>query len=288
MSAKPKQIVVDKDALVGVNIKDLCDFAKNHLMLGCDTLLYECATASKQEPRDMLERYKKFIKSGAYYCSCSMTFIRSESENCVLYCWFLPDLKATKQIQTSDACLYDMLDSPKTGEVFQSCCKVAKSMFVHLSDKVARRIDTEHPDVGSRLRQLPSDRFERFQKLFEHIDAKDLRQMCVDSLRGFWIKDKAKFCSSPQWISWQYFRLMDVIVQYYYYLRLTDAMPKGEIERAEHDYQDMEYVLLLSRADAILTRDKKLVEPLARAAFPEKDVFSSLEEVPDSYLCHWD
>jgi hypothetical protein len=49
----------------------------------------------------------------------------------------------------------------------------------------------------------------------------------------------------------------------------------------------LEYVLLLARADAIITRDKKLVEPLARAAFPEKDVFSSLEEVPDSYRCDW-
>ncbi len=27
--------------------------------------------------------------------------------------------------------------------------------------------------------------------------------------------------------------------------------------------------------------------PLARVAFPEKDVFSSLEEVPESYRCDW-
>ncbi len=111
--------------------------------------------------------------------------------------------------------------------------------------------------------------------------------MCVDSLRGVSIKDNEKFCSSPEWISWQYFRLMDIIVQNYYYLRLTDAMPKEEIDRAEHDYQDMEYVLLLSRADAILTRDKKLVGPLARAAFPKKDVFSSLDEVPEDCICNW-
>jgi len=48
----------------------------------------------------------------------------------------------------------------------------------------------------------------------------------------------------------------------------------------------MEYVASLSRADGLLTGDKKLVEPLVRAAFPEKDVFSSLE-VPDSYRCDW-
>lgn len=58
-------------------------------------------------------------------------------------------------------------------------------------------------------------------------------------------------------------------------------------ERAEHDYQDMEYVILLSRADCILTRDEKLVKPLAKAAFPDKDVFSSLDEVSEDYLCNW-
>jgi hypothetical protein len=71
----------------------------------------------------------------------------------------------------------------------------------------------------------------------------------------------------------------------YYWLRQKGG-PPGD-NRAEHDYQDIEYVLLLSRADGIITRDKKLVEPLARAAFPEKDVFSSLEEVPESYRCDW-
>jgi hypothetical protein len=55
----------------------------------------------------------------------------------------------------------------------------------------------------------------------------------------------------------------------------------------EHDLQDITYVLLLSRGDGLLTRDKDLVIPLAKAAFPEKDVFSSLEEVPKDYLGDW-
>ncbi|MGE5295203.1 MAG: hypothetical protein ACM3VT_10280 [Solirubrobacterales bacterium] len=38
--------------------------------------------------------------------------------------------------------------------------------------------------------------------------------------------------------------------------------------------------------DALLSKDKGMGD-LARAAFPEKDVFSSLEEVPESYRCDW-
>jgi len=44
--------------------------------------------------------------------------------------------------------------------------------------------------------------------------------------------------------------------------------------------------MLLSRADCLLTSDEGCSR-LAKAAFPEKDVFSSLEEVPEDYLVDW-
>ena len=285
MFAKPKQIIIDKDAFIGININKLCNFAQNHLMLVCDTLLYECATASKQEPRDMLERYKRFIKSGAYYCSCSITFIQSEGKNCLPYPWFLPDLKATEQIRTGEACLDDMLGLPKTKGAFHSRCKVAKAIFLDLSTKLKSRIDLENPDVGKKIKELTSDRLERYRILFESIDKHNLHQMCVHSFPPDWIKNEQKFCLSSGWMSWQLIRLTDAIAQDYYYLRQLGGGPGDE--RAEHDYQDMEYVLLLSRADCLLTRDEKLVKPLAKAAFPDKDVFSSLGEVPKDYVCHW-
>jgi len=68
------------------------------------------------------------------------------------------------------------------------------------------------------------------------------------------------------------------------FLRQTGDVSK--IESFEHDIQDVKYVLLLSRADGLLTRDTGC-SCLAKAAFPEKDVFSSLDEVPYEYLCHW-
>jgi hypothetical protein len=81
-------------------------------------------------------------------------------------------------------------------------------------------------------------------------------------------------------------RLGSALAYEYCYKHLKHGNTPG-VTNAEHDDQDSEYVLLLSRADAIVTRDRDLVEPLARAAFPEKDVFSSLEEVPESYRCDW-
>jgi hypothetical protein len=285
MLAKPKQIIVDKEALVRININELCGFAQDHLLLGCDTLLYECSTTSEARRPDMLSRYKKLIKAGAYYCSCSISFIQSESKNCSPYPWFLPDIDATKQIRTGEARLEDLLDSHAIDEVSQPRYKVAKAIFLDLSSKLKKRIDLENPDVGKKIKDLTSGKLERFRILFESIDKHDLHQMCIESFPPDWIKNEQKFCLSSGWMSWQLIRLTDAIAQDYYYLRQLGGGP-GE-ERAEHDYQDMEYVLLLSRADAILTRDKKLVDPLARAAFPDKDVFSSLDEVSEEYICNW-
>jgi hypothetical protein len=285
VSTKPKQIVVDKDAFIGIGIDALCDFAADHLLLCCDTLLYECATTSEASPKEMLYRYKRLIQGGAYYCSCSVTYLQSEGKFCSAYPWFLPDLDATQQIRTGKARLEDTLNSPKTGDVFRSRCKVARAEFVGLSAKLKSRIDLERPDVGKVIRDLPRDRFARLGKLFERIDTLDLHQMGVESVPENWIKDKTKFCLSSEWMSWHYVRLTSGIVGNYYYLRQMGGVP-GDV-RAEHDYQDMEYVLLLSRADALLTRDNELVSPLAKAAFPEKDVFSDLNEVPEEYVGYW-
>jgi len=283
--AKTKQIVIDKNALIGINLNELCEFCKNHLMLACDTLLYECATTSEPDRKDILHRYKRIIQTGAYYCSCSVTYIQSEGKSCCPYPWFLPDLDATEQIRTGKARLEDVLDSHKTEEVSRSRCEVALNMFVKLSKKLKNRIDAERPDVGKVIKDLPSDRLVRLQKSFERIDMSDLHQMGIDSVPKNWVKDETKFCLSPEWISWQLIRLTDVIVQDYYYLHQMGGGP--EDKRAEHDYQDMEYVLLLSRANGLLTRDDGC-KYLAEAAFPKKDVFSSLEEVPEDYVCRWD
>ena len=125
----------------------------------------------------------------------------------------------------------------------------------------------------------------RLQMLFAQFEKYDLHQIAVDTTPAGWIKDKERFCLSPEWMSWQRMRLIKVIVMNYHYLQCIGGGPKEE--RAEHDYQDMEYVLLINRADCLITRDN-FAKNLAKAAFPDKDVFSNLDEVPDEYLCHWE
>ena len=111
--------------------------------------------------------------------------------------------------------------------------KISIDVFVQLSAKLKKRIDIERPDVWKKIKVLPSDRFDRLKRLFERIDLLDLHQTCVDSMPDDWIKNKTEFCSSPEWMSWQYIRLTDVIVQDYYCLRQKGGGPGDKT--AEHD-----------------------------------------------------
>lgn len=287
MTNRPKQIVIDKDVFItlsGRQFDILRDFCRQRCVLLSDTLLYECATAGKQNPKVLLQKYEELVKSGAYYCSMSLTFVEWECRQCQPYPWLLPDLGATKQIQTGERRPADLLRSSGYRELSQQRYKVAKA-FLNSSKKVKNGIDVEDPSVGQKIRQLPSDRYERFRILLEFVDSSTIHESGIESVPHDWIRDEEQFCLSPDWMSWQRIRLTDVLANNYHYLRRTGDPPGAE--GAEHDCQDLEYVMLLSRADAIITRDKKLVEPLARAAFPKKDVFSSLDEVPASYRCDW-
>jgi len=278
--AKSKQIVIDKEAFIRIGTDKLCSFAHNHLLLVCDTLLYECATTCESKRKDMLCCCDLLIKADAYYCPCSIGFLQFEGNNCCPYPSFLPDLNATEDIRK--ACLEDVvLNSPdKIKMISLSRWEVARNEFVKLSEMLKKRIDSENPDVGKRIKELPSDKIARLQKLFERIDKLDLHQTVVDSTPANWIKDESNFCLSPEWMSWQRIRLIHVMVMNYNYLLRTGGCPGDK--RAEHDYQDMEYVLLLSRADGLLTKDDGCA-CLGKAAFPDKDVFRCIEDVPRSY-----
>jgi hypothetical protein len=53
----PRQIVVDKCAFEGINLDLLCEFARCHLLLVSDTLLYECGTSKRRKTKSLLDRY---------------------------------------------------------------------------------------------------------------------------------------------------------------------------------------------------------------------------------------
>jgi hypothetical protein len=111
----------------------------------------------------------------------------------------------------------------------------------------------------------------------------------LDALRAeiltYFVPEFAKDLHSD-WVTWHLLRLSQawgIEIS----CRSTTSNLSTVLRDISNDFWDIEYVVSLSRADGILTNDKNLVRPLAKAAFPEKDVFHKLDEVPDEYLCHW-
>ena len=286
MLTKPRQIVIDKSAFQGIGLDSLCSFAKQHLLLVSDSLLYECATAEKnerQDPADLLAKYECLIKGGAYYCSMSRRFVEWECRHCQAYPWLLADLDETGGVRSGQTNLSSVLSSRIADQARDKRWVFAQKILLDFSGDVRQRMDAVDPCLGKELRSLPEDRFTRLSNILDKVSP-DFHDMATRSFPQ-WIRDPSRFCLSAEWMTWHRIRLLVAVVVNYTYLRQTGGPPGNTV--AEHDAQDVEYVLLLSRADAIITRDKRLVEPLAKAAFPEKDVFSSLKEVPESYRCDW-
>jgi hypothetical protein len=83
---------------------------------------------------------------------------------------------------------------------------------------------------------------------------------------------------TPEWYTWQNHRLRWVLgFEWAYQKAKSGSLPP--YKSACHDFHDMQYVTYLTRADALITRDERLVAPLARAAFPQKCVSSDLSNV---------
>jgi len=293
MTNRPKQIVLDKDAFIGINLGVLCDFAKHHFLIAPGVLLYECVTSEACEKKRLLERYERLIKEGACCCPRGAEFVQWEAEQCRPYPLFLATAeRMTERICRGDVQLHEILKPTDAHEWERLCTRDACAKYIELSEAAERKVAQNCPNVREEIKGFPPDQCARLQYILDLIATRfDIHEMAMRSVSPDWIKAKDQFCLSDEWMTWQRIRLTLAIVWEYSYKNLRSLIRNdGYVPKrvdAEHDDQDVDYVLLLSRADAIITRDKKLVQPLARAAFPEKDVFSSLEEVPESYRCDW-
>ena len=285
MIAKSKQIVIDKDLFQGTPRDKLCSFAHNHFLVLSQILYWEIMTDSKNRER-LLKRFREAILSGAYFCLSTRSMIEKEGQSSQPY-GFLSDFSETSDMRRrfKHGALFVARDDEEgsaknvnSARALLDNCAVVIREF--LPETIAEA-DGNRPQLEGRV----SERLRFWIKEVDRPDGLDVHAVAASAFKEL-TKIPDSFCVSKEWVSWQYVRLNTVLDLEYTFLGKGQAgLP--ELLHAEHDLHDIEHVVLLSRADALLTADKKLVRPLAQAAFPEKDVFSSLDEVPDKYRCDW-
>ncbi|NLZ05369.1 MAG: hypothetical protein GXY19_09370 [Phycisphaerae bacterium] len=284
MSTVPRQIVLDKSAFDGTKIDALRDFAKLHPLLVSEVLLYESGTSQRFKDRQLLSRCRDLLLAGASYCSRTEDLIRWEGQHSRPFPRLLADSRRTCGIRLGPARSDHAFTDEEIAAEQRVGFEYAKAFLLDPVRDLLGMAKTRRSDVPD-FRGLPKDISARLAAFAATVDHVSFRKLALTQMPRNWVEDEEKFCLSSEWMAWQFFRLLDIIQREYLYLHQVGGSLREK--RAEHDYQDIGYVLLLSRADAIITRDRQLVEPLVRVAFPEKDVFSSLEEVPESYRCDW-
>lgn len=281
MKSGLKTIVIDKDVFGGINTNDLCAFAGNHFLILPEVLLYECLTTEKNKGV-LLDRFRQVMLAGAYICPPIKTIVHKEAQTLSPY-GFLADLKMTinmrKEIKKNEI----SFNSSYIQKIYQKHCDSAQ-VLIDSTRKTTDRIISERPEVVKKAKKYQGSKPERLKLWVQTVVCQDVHKLAIEKLNHL-TDSPDKYCLSDDWVTWHYFCLVSAIhLEYSFQQTVPGKTP--ELIKAEHDCQDIEYVIYLSRVDGLLTKDKQSVA-LAKAAFPKRDMFSSLDEVPDEYICRW-
>ena len=92
-----KSIILDKSAFVGMNLNDLCNFARNYFLILPMVLHDECAE-NKEKRQQLFERFRRIILSDGYICQAGRDIVEKEAQTLQPY-GFLADLDKTARWQ---------------------------------------------------------------------------------------------------------------------------------------------------------------------------------------------
>jgi len=279
---RPQKIIIDKDTFIGINLNALCIFTRSHFLVLPEVLLYECLT-SLEKKGILLDRFRQVILAGGYVCSSGYAIVRDEAHRLNPH-GPLVNREYSDGVRQALAKNADPYDYTWVTKRFQ----LDQEFIDHFQSNIERftKLESRKTNVIELVRRQDHSnegRSDRLKYWAEFVNSKDLHDARNQLLKGI-TNCPDKYCLSGEWVSWQFVRVFMIWVLECSFLLQTGG-GKGSA-KLEHDLQDIACVALLSRANGLLVRDK-FAQDLARAAFPDKDVFSSLDEVPDEYLCDW-
>jgi len=277
METTPKQLIIDKDVFQAAQTPELKKFARTHFLILPEVLLYECLTTDRDKDI-LLERFRQVMLVGGYICPPIKMIVRKEAENLTLY-GYLPDLQMSLDMRKDIRKKSISFASNHVSTICEEHFEAAQSLLNSAKSTSTTLLD-ERPDVVKKARGYQADRFKRFELWIETVRANNIHELVIDKL-GYLTNSPGKFCLSDDWVSWHYFCIVASVYMEHIFQAIVNER-SFDLTSTEHDCEDAKYISYLSRADGILTNDKRLVQPLSQAAFPGKDIFSSLDEV----LCY--
>lgn len=278
MTLMPKILVIDKDVFRATKSDCLDKFVENHFLV-LPKVLYDEIVTTKEERNKLAKRFSSVMLSGGYICPASSFILQREAEDLCPYS-FLPDLGRTNAVRKIFKHKKEFLSTNEIDQIQNEMSARAK-LFEDFGKSLSNNLTGGLKNGFRKLSGFDPPR--RIGGLMELVDNNNIHDVAIETM-GHLTKSPELFCLDNNWVAWQYVRLR--ILLHYEHLFKMQIASKIAIEKIEHDITDMEYALLLSRADGLLSKDKP-IQVLAKAAFPEKGIFESLDDVPDNYLCGW-
>ena len=268
----PKLLVVDKSVFHTLHHRDenLCAFVKNYNVVLPHTLAIECAISEKRpdkepgkDPDKLLRGLDKAIKAGAKMGYQSAELLEAEKTTlCPVKS--IVDEVTTQQLRNST--LVISMDLIK--EAANHCMEVSKQKINGLLGHAR----TLYENAGKNQTFLKSfskqkSKEERFKVWIQFMDHNNVMN---DTLKAFFSGQISSHVDA-NWYTWQFTRLW---CAYCWDWSHKKSLPgSSEKKDVSNDFYDIEPVLYLLLADGLLTNDQGLEIPLAKAAFPKKDVF---------------
>jgi len=283
-------LVVDKSIFHSLCDCDekLCAFVKNYNVVLPDSLAVECLISENQEPSKnpvkLLRGFDKAIKAGAKMGYSSLKLFKEESLT-------LCTAKSVVDESTTKLCRNGTLNTEADfiqqeaqycRKIFEPNIKLLLEIAEPLYDNLCKR-----DNLAEEIRK-EKDRTRRFETWIHATD-----KVMINVISHLFSEQIGRYADT-NWFIWQLSRL------YFAYsldLVFIKNLPGSCIKKdISNDFYDIEPVSYLSRADGLLTNDQKLQVPLAKAAFPKKDVFAVdtakdvqhvlddiIDRIPESY-----
>jgi len=275
-----KLLILDKSVFQGTARSELVRFVKCHRVILPHALCVECAISQKgnssKDSKDAMRLTQKLldvIKSGAYAGKSPGKIVEEErSRNAAIES--LVDMEETQTMREG------ILDKePDLEKVREECNKSFKPITDSVkqwADQYYKNIVKKELEKSFREEVDEGDLVGRLAKWLQSIDG------MKDDLLDRFLGNRRNAMSADRW-EWQLLRLSLA-----WGIELASKRNKSgpsfeNYDEISNDIFDIYYVSHLSQADGLVAGDKRLVRPLAMAAFPSKDVFGSINDVPCRY-----
>ena len=277
-----KLLILDKSVFQGTALSELVRFVKCHRVILPHALCVECAISQKGNPpkdsKDAMRLTQKLldvVKSGAYAGKSPSKIVEEErSRNAVIES--LVDMKETQTMRKG--ILDEEPDLEKVREECEKAFRQTTNFVEQWANQYHKSIGKKKLEKGFRKEVDESDLVGRLRKWLQVID------IAKDDILDTYYSNGSNVMSADRW-EWQILRLSLA-----WGTELASKRNKSgssfENYDISNDIFDIYYVSHLSQTDGLVAGDKKLVRPLAMVAFPDKDVFCSIYDVPYRYCTH--